>query len=153
MNKTPSRVLSFLTDLQQKLTPLGIDEREKFVQLKREEFKEKGWKWDEKKDAVLKLWDYRYYERLSLEKELDLGDFTSFTLIRRSVPMTDKLKRIVTDDNLLQEYFPVSKVVPSVLDLYKDLLEIELVKVPQEHGETYHSGTPSPISPSLFTRC
>ncbi|GAA5825842.1 hypothetical protein JCM5353_002455 [Sporobolomyces roseus] len=115
MNKTPSRVLSFLTDLQQKLTPLGIDEREKFVQLKREEFKEKGWKWDEKKDAVLKLWDYRYYERLSLEKELDL------------------------DDNLLQEYFPVSKVVPSVLDLYKDLLEIELVKVPQEHGETYHS--------------
>jgi len=77
MNKTPSRVLAFLNDLQEKLTPLGIDEREKFVQLKREEFKEKGWEWDEKKDAVLKLWDYRYYERLSLEKELDLGDFHS----------------------------------------------------------------------------
>jgi len=77
MNKTPSRVLAFLNDLQKKLTPLGIDERDKFVQLKRDEFKEKGWKWDEGKDAVLKLWDYRYYERLSLEKELDLGDFHS----------------------------------------------------------------------------
>jgi len=58
----------------------------------------------------------------------------------------------ITDDNLLQEYFPVSHVVPAVLDLYKDLLGIELVKVPKEHGETYHSGSFSPFPLLLCLR-
>ncbi|GAA6017292.1 hypothetical protein JCM11491_000619 [Sporobolomyces phaffii] len=115
MNKTPGRVLEFLEDLRAKLTPLGQEEKAKFIALKREEFQAKGWEWNEERDSRLMLWDYRYYERLSLEKELDL------------------------DDNLLQEYFPVSHVVPAVLDLYKDLLGIELVKVPREHGETYYA--------------
>ncbi|GAA5844231.1 hypothetical protein JCM3766R1_000977 [Sporobolomyces carnicolor] len=114
MNKTPQRVLTFLEDLKEKLTPLGRDEKDKFLKLKRDEFKERGWAWDEAKDARLLLWDYRYYDRLSLEKELSL------------------------DDNLLQEYFPVSHVVPAVLELYKDLLGIELVKVPKAAGDTYH---------------
>ncbi|GAA5954703.1 hypothetical protein JCM3765_003862 [Sporobolomyces pararoseus] len=115
MNKTPKRVLDFLEDLKEKLTPLGQSEKDKFLKLKKEEFAQRGWEWDEKRDGKLMLWDYRYYDRLSLEKELDL------------------------DDNLLQEYFPVSHVVPAVLDLYKDLLGIELVKVPKEHGDTYQS--------------
>ncbi|GAA5933687.1 metalloendopeptidase [Sporobolomyces koalae] len=114
MNKTPDLVLDFLHDLQTKLRPLGIAEKDKFLQLKRQEFVDRGWQWDEAKDARLYLWDYRYYERMSLEKELDL------------------------DDNLLQEYFPVSHVVPAVIELYKDLLGIELIKVPKQFGETYH---------------
>lgn len=125
MNKTPQRVLTFLEDLKEKLTPLGRDEKDKFLKLKRDEFKERGWAWDEAKDARLLLWDYRYYDRLSLEKELSL------------------------DDNLLQEYFPVSHVVPAVLELYKDLLGIELVKVPKAAGDTYHPGQFSPGSLSL----
>ncbi|GAA5912308.1 metalloendopeptidase [Sporobolomyces salmoneus] len=114
MNKTPDRVLSFLEDLKEKLTPLGQAEKEKFLALKKQEFEERGWGWNEERDSHLRLWDYRYYDRLSLEKELSV------------------------DENLLQEYFPVSHVVPAVLDLYKDLLGIELVKVPKEEGETYH---------------
>jgi Zn-dependent oligopeptidase len=46
-----------------------------------------------------------------------------------------------TDDNLVKEYFPVSKVVPAVLDIYKDLLGIELVAVPRDEavgGITWH---------------
>jgi Zn-dependent oligopeptidase len=124
MNKTPKRVLDFLEDLQQKLTPLGQEERLKFLELKESEFSSRGWKWDEKKDNKLYLWDYRYYERMSLEKELNL------------------------DEGLLQEYFPVSHVVPAVLGLYKELLGIELVKVPKEHGETYHEGE---FQPRLFS--
>lgn len=45
------------------------------------------------------------------------------------------------DDNLVKEYFPVSKVVPAVLDIYKDLLGIELVAVPRDEavgGLTWH---------------
>lgn len=117
MNKTPDRVLSFLEDLKEKLTPLGQAEKEKFLALKKQEFEERGWGWNEERDSHLRLWDYRYYDRLSLEKELSV------------------------DENLLQEYFPVSHVVPAVLDLYKDLLGIELVKVPKEEGETYHEGS------------
>lgn len=41
----------------------------------------------------------------------------------------------------MKEYFPVDKVVPAVLDIYKDLLGIELVQVPRDEsvgGVTWH---------------
>ncbi|GAA6061578.1 hypothetical protein JCM10212_004328 [Sporobolomyces blumeae] len=107
MNKSPQKVLDFLTSLRTKLTPLGERERQKFIELKKEEFAQQGWEWDEARDAKLWLWDYRYYERMSVERELDL------------------------DDTLLQEYFPVSHVIPAVLEIYKGLLGVELVKVPK----------------------
>lgn len=60
-----------------------------------------------------------------------------------------------TDDNLVKEYFPVAKVVPAVLDLYRDLLGIELVAVPggapwHEDAELYavwESGRSEAASP------
>ncbi|POY73392.1 hypothetical protein BMF94_3730 [Rhodotorula taiwanensis] len=113
MAKTPAEVMSFLEDLETKLRPLGFKEREELLELKRAEHEKRGLPADER----FNLWDYRYYDRLFVEKTLDL------------------------DDNLVKEYFPVAKVVPTVLDIYKDLLGIELVAVPREEahgGITWH---------------
>lgn len=113
MAKTPAEVNAFLTDLEQKLRPLGLKERDELLELKRAEHERRGLAPDDK----FNLWDYRYYDRVFVEKALDL------------------------DDNLVKEYFPVSKVVPAVLDIYKDLLGIELVAVPRDEavgGLTWH---------------
>ncbi|CEQ41605.1 SPOSA6832_03339 [Sporobolomyces salmonicolor] len=114
MAKNPESVTSFLADLESKLRPLGLAEREKLLKLKHEEHARRGLKQDDKN---FWLWDYRYYDRLSVERELDL------------------------DDNLVKEYFPVSHVVPTVLGIYKDLLGVELIPVPRTEeagGITWH---------------
>lgn len=69
MAKDSTTVKAFLDDLRTKLTPLGIAEKEKLLLLKKEEHLERGIDFD----GVLYLWDYRYYDRLYLEKNLALG--------------------------------------------------------------------------------
>lgn len=71
MAKTPAAVLSFLADLEAKLRPLGLAERAKLLQLKKEEHAQRGWKLNEE----FHLWDYRYYDRLWVERTLALGEF------------------------------------------------------------------------------
>ncbi|GAA5888076.1 hypothetical protein JCM5296_005426 [Sporobolomyces johnsonii] len=114
MAKNSESVTSFLADLESKLRPLGLAEREKLLKLKHDEHARRGLEQDDKN---FWLWDYRYYDRLSVERELDL------------------------DDNLVKEYFPVSHVVPTVLSIYKDLLGVELIPVPRTEeagGITWH---------------
>ncbi|BGP17854.1 hypothetical protein JCM10213_008348 [Rhodosporidiobolus nylandii] len=113
MAKTPSEVDSFLKDLETKLRPLGEQEREKLLALKKEEHEKLGLPADE----AFNLWDYRYYDRLFTEQHLSL------------------------DQNKVKEYFPVEHVVPAVLEIYKELLGVELVKVPRTEeagGLTWH---------------
>lgn len=55
MAKTPSEVFAFLADLEEKLRPLGLAEREKLLQLKKEEHEKRGLEFD----GEFKLWDYR----------------------------------------------------------------------------------------------
>lgn len=144
MAKTPAEVMSFLEDLETKLRPLGLKEREELLELKRAEHEKRGLPADER----FNLWDYRYYDRLFVEKTLDLGASRAAVLcikvLRISIIRTLMLlprPSARTDDNLVKEYFPVAKVVPTVLDIYKDLLGIELVAVPREEahgGITWH---------------
>lgn len=61
------------------------------------------------------LWDYRYYDRLYIEQSLDL------------------------DDALVKEYFPVSVVVKTILDIYQTLLSVQFVPL-EGHGEAWHPG-------------
>ncbi|GAA5832971.1 hypothetical protein JCM11251_006468, partial [Rhodosporidiobolus azoricus] len=112
MAKTPTEVDSFLADLEEKLRPLGLQEREKLLELKKQEHEKRGWEVDDE----FWLWDYRYYDRLYTETHLQL------------------------DNNVVKEYFPVSRVIPAVLGIYKDLLGVELVPVPKNEeagGETW----------------
>lgn len=55
MAKNPATVTSFLADLEEKLRPLGLAEREKLLKLKREEHEKRGWEVDDE----FRLWDYR----------------------------------------------------------------------------------------------
>ena len=98
-----------MTDLEQKLRPVGLKDRETLLALKKEEHEEKGLPFD----GEFYLWDYRYYDRKFIERSLDL------------------------DDMLLKEYFPVSKVVPAILEIYQNLLGVKFVEV---KGETWHPG-------------
>lgn len=74
MAKTPAEVNAFLADLEQKLRPLGLKERDELLELKRAEHERRGLAPDDK----FNLWDYRYYDRVFVEKALDLGASFSF---------------------------------------------------------------------------
>lgn len=78
MAKTPAEVNAFLADLEQKLRPLGLKERDELLELKRAEHERRGLAPDDK----FNLWDYRYYDRVFVERSLDLGAlrFLSFAL-------------------------------------------------------------------------
>ncbi len=106
-----------MTDLEQKLRPVGLKDRETLLALKMEEHAKKGLPFD----GEFYLWDYRYYDRVFIERSLNL------------------------DDSLVKEYFPVSKVVPAILDIYQNLLGVTFVEV---KGETWHPGNEL----SLLTR-
>ena len=99
----------FLSDLEKKLRPIGLKDRENLLAIKKEEHAEKGYPFD----GEFYIWDYRYYDRKFIEKSLDL------------------------DDSLVKEYFPVTVVVPTILDIYQRLLSVRFVAL---ETETWHPG-------------
>jgi Zn-dependent oligopeptidase len=92
------------------LRPVGLKEREVLLGMKQQECKEKGLPFD----GEFYLWDYRYYDRKFVEESLDL------------------------DDSLVKEYFPVSVVVPAILDIYQNLLGVRFQEI---KGQTWHPGS------------
>ncbi len=85
-----------------------MQERETLLKLKADERKAKG----EPFDGEFYIWDYRYYDRLYLEKTLSL------------------------DDAVVKEYFPVSVVIPAILEIYQNLLGVRFHEV--KDVETWH---------------
>lgn len=98
------RVLQFMSDLEQKLRPVALKEREILLAMKQKEHKERGLPFD----GEFNLWDYRYYDRKYIEESLDL------------------------DDMLVKEYFPVDVVVPAILEIYQTLLGVRFVETKGE---------------------
>ncbi|KAJ7095922.1 metallopeptidase MepB [Mycena belliarum] len=96
MVKTGKGVVDFLDDLEKKLKPVGMKDRETLLALKEKEHAELGLPFD----SNFYIWDYRYYDRKFIESSLDL------------------------DDMLVKEYFPVSVVVPAIIDIYQNLLGV-----------------------------
>ncbi|CUA68218.1 metallopeptidase MepB [Rhizoctonia solani] len=101
MIKTSKAVIDFLADLEEKLRPVGIKDRDTLLKLKEKEHKKLGLPFD----GEFYMWDYRYYDRLFIEESLSL------------------------DDALVKEYFPVDVVVPTILEIYQDLLGVEFQEV------------------------
>jgi len=101
MAKNAKNVNAFLADLREKLTPLGLAERKKLLALKKEVHEKRGLPADDS----FNLWDYRYYDRLWTERELSL------------------------DDEKVKEYFPVNKVVPTILDIYRKMLSVQFYPI------------------------
>ncbi|KAI0372212.1 Metalloprotease [Pilatotrama ljubarskyi] len=107
MAKTAKAVDEFLNDLQQKLRPVGLKDRERLLALKKREHEEKGFPFD----GEFYIWDSKYYERKFVEESLSL------------------------DDQLVKNHFPVSVVVPAILEIYQNLLGVKFVEV---EGEMWH---------------
>ncbi|KDQ17393.1 hypothetical protein BOTBODRAFT_105721 [Botryobasidium botryosum FD-172 SS1] len=110
MIKTGRAVIEFLDNLEQRLRPVGLNEVDTLLQLKKEE--EATHKYPNAPPTdVFYLWDYRYFDRLFIEKSLDL------------------------DDSLVKEYFPVDVTVSEILKTYQSLLG---VRFEEAEGETWH---------------
>ncbi|KAL0960667.1 hypothetical protein HGRIS_005696 [Hohenbuehelia grisea] len=109
MIKSAKGANDFLDDLESKLRPVGLKEREILLAMKEAEHKEKNIPFD----GEFYLWDYRYYDRKYIEKTLDL------------------------DDSLVKEYFPVSVVVPTILEIYQNLLGVRFEEI--KDSSTWHT--------------
>ncbi|CEL52913.1 metallopeptidase MepB [Rhizoctonia solani AG-1 IB] len=107
MIKTSKAVIDFLTDLEEKLRPVGTKDRDTLLKLKEKEHSKLGLPYD----GQFYIWDYRYYDRVFVEESLSL------------------------DDALVKEYFPVDVVVPTILEIYQDLLGVEFQEV---KGNLWH---------------
>ncbi|KAF9454736.1 zincin [Macrolepiota fuliginosa MF-IS2] len=101
MVKSGKGIKEFLDDLETKLRPVGLKEREVLLAMKKKEHEEKGFPFD----GNFYIWDYRYYDRKYIEEKLDL------------------------DDSLVKEYFPVSVVVPTILKIYQDMLSVKFIEI------------------------
>lgn len=98
-----------MTDVREKLRPVGLKDREAHLALKKREHEAKGFSFD----GEYYVWDSKYYDRLYVAESLSL------------------------DDQLVKEYFPVSFVVPTILEIYQNLLGVTFVQIQEE---TWHHG-------------
>ncbi|KAG9310224.1 hypothetical protein JVU11DRAFT_9870 [Chiua virens] len=110
MVKSAANAKQFLDELKKHLDPLGVKEREILLALKKEEHIKRGLPVDDN----FYLWDYRYYDRLYVERNLSL------------------------DDSLVKEYFPVSVVVPAILEIYQNLLGVKFIEVKGDARDVWH---------------
>jgi len=99
--KSAKNVTEFLDELERKMRPVGMKDRDALLALKKEECERLNLPFD----GQLYIWDYRYYDRKFVEKNLAL------------------------DDSVVKEYFPVSVVVPTILKIYQNLLGVRFEEV------------------------
>ena len=119
-NLSDSDSSQFVNDLEAKLYPVGINDREVLLALKKKEHEEKGFAFD----GEFYIWDYRYYDRKYIEETLSL------------------------DDMVVKEYFPVSTVVPAILGIYQNLLGVHFKEI--QDASTWHPGMFVQYSSPLF---
>ncbi|KAK9457702.1 hypothetical protein V1511DRAFT_494359 [Dipodascopsis uninucleata] len=110
MAKSPEKVFSFLNDLRSKLTGQGQIEIQKLLELKAEDFKSLGLT----ADNVINVWDYRYYDRLLLEKEYEV------------------------DAQKISEYFPMQSTVEKMLGIFEVLFALKFVEVVGKERSVWH---------------
>lgn len=99
-----------MDDLEQRLRPVGLQEKQVLLAMKKKEHEAKGFPPEDE----FYLWDYRYYDNKYIEESLSL------------------------DDMLVKEYFPVSVVVPIILSIYQNLLGVRFEEL--KDTSTWHPG-------------
>ncbi|TFG30861.1 hypothetical protein EU527_13875 [Candidatus Thorarchaeota archaeon] len=98
MAKTSQRVLDFMNDLKERLTPLARREFEVLRELKAKDLVGPV-------DSVkLELWDLFYYHEILMKEKYSV------------------------DQNEIKKYFPMDRVVNGVLEVYQKVLDLEFVE-------------------------
>jgi thimet oligopeptidase len=95
MAKTPQRVIGFMNDLKEKLTPLSDNDTLVLRELKA---KDQNLPLD---DVNIELWDLFYYHEMLMRE------------------------KYAVDQNKVKEYFPMASVIQGVLDVYQTVLNLE----------------------------
>lgn len=79
MAKSPGKVLEFLTDLREKLAPLGVKEIASLRKLKADDYAAKGLA---PESAMFSSWDFRHYTNREMEAEYNVGGRVLLLLCR-----------------------------------------------------------------------
>lgn len=98
MAKTPQRVIDFMNDLRERLTPLSEKETLKLKELKAKELNLSP------DDITIEIWDIFYYHEMLMKE------------------------KYAVDQNEIKEYFPVSLVIQGVLNVYQTVLNLEFIE-------------------------
>ncbi|KNC84709.1 thimet oligopeptidase [Sphaeroforma arctica JP610] len=99
-------VSDFLSDLEQKLSPLAAQEMDKLLDLKKADCAETGTDFN----GNINAWDTSYYQNLVQEKQFQV------------------------DHQALKEYFPLHKVTKGLLEIYQTLLGLKFTEVKDAHS-------------------
>ncbi|MFX1560836.1 MAG: M3 family metallopeptidase, partial [Promethearchaeota archaeon] len=95
MAKTPKRVLDFMDELKEKLTPLSDKETLVLREMKAREQN------IPLEDAKIEVWDLFYYHEMLMRE------------------------KYAVDQNVVKEYFPMASVIMGVLNVYQTVLNLE----------------------------
>lgn len=106
--KTKSTVMDFLTDLRDKLTPLGKDELERLKEFKNNELKSRNLP----PQDVYYAWDHSYYSNLLLEKEYQV------------------------DHQKISKYFPLDNTIKQMFSFYETIFDIKLHQIENPDPKT-----------------
>ncbi|KAK9381580.1 uncharacterized protein V2V93DRAFT_367323 [Kockiozyma suomiensis] len=110
MAKSPEKVMTFLNDLRTKLSIAGKAEITKLLELKAEDQKALSLP----EDPTFNVWDYRYFDRLLLEKEYEV------------------------DDQKISEYFPMQSTIEKMLGIFEVLFKLKFEEVTGADRAVWH---------------
>ncbi|RLN51133.1 hypothetical protein BBJ29_005623 [Phytophthora kernoviae] len=105
MAETPTKVKTFLTDLDNKLVPLAKKDLDNLLKLKEADCDKNEWKFDGK----INMWDFRFYMDQFVKKHCSI------------------------DAEKIREYFPLAHVTSELLAMYQELLSLKFVEISQPH--------------------
>lgn len=105
MAKSPANVKTFLSDLDNKLTPLAKRDLDLLLKLKERDCESSGAKFDGK----INMWDFRFYMDQYVKQHCAI------------------------DSEKVRAYFPLGHVTDELLAMYQELLSLRFVEVAQPH--------------------
>jgi Zn-dependent oligopeptidase len=101
MIKSAEAAKHFLSDLRDKLRPVGQNDLQTLLDLKKKEHERLSLPFD----GNFYAWDWRYYDRLFIETSLSL------------------------DNDAVKEYFPVEAIVKAIMDIYTEMFRVHVEEV------------------------
>jgi Zn-dependent oligopeptidase len=105
MAKSPENVKTFLSDLDNKLTPLAKKDLDLLLKLKEKDCDANGWKFDGK----INMWDFRFYMDQYVKQHCSI------------------------DSEKVREFFPLDHVTNELLSMYQEILSLKFTEIAQPH--------------------